>query len=423
MTTVPGAGPLDPAPAPVALAEPTVPVTRLWVAGLTLATVGVFAAFFGPIQVLLAQHSEQVAPGNKEFVFGLVTGAGAAVSMVATPLFGALSDRTTSRFGRRVPWVAAGAVGGAVGLLALAGAEVVALMVLAWCLVQGAANAMLAATSAAVPDRAPDRQRGSVGGWLALGQTIGALAGVGIASATGDFRVGYFVCAGFLLVMVVPYLLRSEDVVLPGELRPPLAWRSFLKGFWVSPRRYPDFGWAWITRFLVQLSNSIGTLYLYFYLKDEVGYHDPEGGVLILLLIYSVFVVLTSLSSGWMSDKVGRRKAFVTWSGVVMAGAAVVLVVWPTWSGVVVGAVVLGLGFGVFTSVDFAIMTEVLPKAADRGKDLGVINIANALPQVLAPAVAAPIITWLGGYPTLYLVAAVIGLAGAVLVRNIRCVP
>lgn len=80
----------------------------------------------------------------------------------------------------------------------------------------------------------------------------------------------------------------------------------------------------------------------------------------------------------------------------------------------------LGVGFGVFTSVDFALMTDVLPTALDRGKDLGVINVANALPQVAAPALAAPIVTYLGGYRMLYLVAAVIGLAGAVLVPRIR---
>jgi MFS family permease len=96
--------------------------------------------------------------------------------------------------------------------------------------------------------------------------------------------------------------------------------------------------------------------------------------------------------------------------------------VFPTWPGALVAAAVLGLGFGVFTSVDFALMTEVLPKAVDRGKDLGVINIANALPQVLAPALAAPIVTYLGGYPVLYGVAAAFGIAGAVLVFRIRSV-
>jgi MFS family permease len=83
---------------------------------------------------------------------------------------------------------------------------------------------------------------------------------------------------------------------------------------------------------------------------------------------------------------------------------------------------VLGLGFGVYTSVDFALMTEVLPKAGDRGKDLGVINVANALPQVLAPVIAAPIVTYLGGYPVLYGLAAVVGVAGSVLVYRIRSV-
>ena len=103
-----------------------------------------------------------------------------------------------------------------------------------------------------------------------------------------------------------------------------------------------------------------------------------------------------------------------------MAIAAGVIAAWPTWTGTVVAAALLGLGFGVFTSVDFALMTDVLPKALDRGKDLGVINAANAIPQVAAPAVAAPIVAYLGGYRVLYLVAAVIGLAGAVLVSRIR---
>jgi MFS family permease len=94
--------------------------------------------------------------------------------------------------------------------------------------------------------------------------------------------------------------------------------------------------------------------------------------------------------------------------------------VWPTWPAAVVATVVLGAGSGVFTSVDFALLTEVLPAAADRAKDLGVINIAAALPQVLAPAIAAPIVAGLGGYPVLYAVAALCGLAGAVLVRRIR---
>jgi len=413
-----------PAPIPTAvgqaLAEPVVAVRGRWTAAIVLANVGVFAAWLGPIQVLLAKQSDAVAPGNKEFVFGLVTGVGAAVSVVANPLFGALSDRTRSRFGRRVPWVLAGAVGGAIGLLVLAGAGTVAWMLLGWCLVQLFCNALLAAITAAVPDRVPKVQRGVVGGWVALAQTLGALVGVGLATAVGGVGVGYLACAFFLLVSVIPYLLKSGDQQLPE--RPALEWRAFLKGFWVSPRRYPDFGWAWLTRFLLNLGNGLGTLYLFFYLQDAVQYDDPDTGVLILTAIYSLCVILTAVSSGSWSDRLGRRKVFVTWSGVVMAVGALVLAVWPTWTAALVGAVILGIGFGVYLSVDFALLTEVLPSARDRAKDLGVINIANSLPQVIAPAIAAPVVKYVGGYGVLYGLAAAVTLLGAVLVRQVRSV-
>ena len=173
-----------------------------------------WAGFFGPIQVLLAQQAEQVAPGDKEFVFGLVTGLGSAVSVVANPLFGALSDRTTSRFGRRVPWVAGGALAGALALLLLSVAESVLLMVLAWCLAQAALNAMYAALTATVPDQVPVAQRGVVGGWVAVSQTLGIVGGVGIATVTGGVRAGYVATAVVVLVLVVPYLLGSKDLRL-----------------------------------------------------------------------------------------------------------------------------------------------------------------------------------------------------------------
>ncbi|QNE20649.1 MFS transporter [Kribbella qitaiheensis] len=421
MTSLPpGPIPGGPPVISLALAEPITAVRRRWTAAVVLANVGVFAAFLGPIQVLLAKQSESVAPGNKEFAFGLVTGVGAAVSVVANPLAGAFSDRTTSRWGRRVPWVLAGAVGGVVGLLVLAGPGAIGLMLLGWCLVQLFCNALLAAVTAAVPDQVPKVQRGAVGGWVALAQTLGALVGVGLATAAGGISAGYLACAAFLLISVLPYLLGSGDQQLTE--RPALAWREFFTGFWVSPSRYPDFGWAWLTRFLLNLGNALGTLYLFYFLQDAVSYDDPDTGVLILTAIYSACVLLTAVASGTWSDRLGRRKVFVTWAGVVMAVGAVVLAVWPVWAAAIVGAVILGIGFGVYLSVDFALLTEVLPSARDRAKDLGVINIANSLPQVIAPAIAAPVVRALGGYPMLYTLAAAVTLLGAVLVRKVKLV-
>ncbi|MEV8033053.1 MFS transporter [Streptomyces sp. NPDC002742] len=406
-----------------ALAEPTLRVGRGWTSALSLANGAIWVGWYGPLQILLASQAEDFAPGtgmSKEAMLAWVTGAGAVVSLIANPLFGALSDRTTARRGRRTPWIVAGAAGGALSLLLLAGAGGVWTMAAGWCLVQLTLNAAFAAVTAAVPDRVPRLQRGSVGGWLGAAQILGVVGGTGLATVAGGTGGGYAACAVFTLVGVLPYVLRYPDLRLPVSARPPWSGRAFLASFRLSPREHPDLAWAWLTRFLINLSNALVLLYLLYYLRDRLHYGDPEQGVLVLTAVNGVTLLATVVVGGVWSDRLGRRKPFVIWSGVLMAVATAVLAGWQTWPGAITAAAVLGIGFGVFTSVDFALMTDVLPKALDRGKDLGVINIANALPQVAAPVLAAPIVTYLGGYRVLYLVAAVIGLAGAVLVGRIK---
>jgi MFS family permease len=403
-----------------AFADPVEAVPRRWVAAVTLAGLGLWAGFFGPIQVLLAQQAQVVSPGHKELVFGVVTGVGSAVSVVANPLFGALSDRTTSRFGRRLPWVVAGALLGALALVLLATADSVPAMVLAWSLAQASLNAMFAALTATVPDLVPVRDRGVVGGWVAVSQTLGIVSGVGIATVTGGVAAGYYATAAAVLVLAVPYVLGSRDVPLPASLRPAFSAAGLVRGFWVSPRRHPDFAWAWLTRFLVNLGNSLGTLLLYFYLQDAVGYRDPEAGVFVLTVVYAVFIVASTVVFGLWSDRLGRRKVFVVVSGVVTGLGALILAVVPTWPGALAGAVVFGVGYGVYLSVDFALCTEVLPAAEARAKDLGVINVAVALPQVFAPFVGSFLVANAGGYVTLYAVSCAVCLLGSALVRNVR---
>ncbi|MDH6499411.1 MFS transporter [Streptomyces sp. SAI-149] len=406
-----------------ALAEPVDRVGKGWTASLSLANVAIWVGWYGPLQILLARQAEDFAPGtgmSKETLLAWVTGVGAVVSLAANPFFGALSDLTTARWGRRSPWIVAGAAGGALSLLVLAGAGGLWLMMLGWCLVQLTLNAAFAAVTAAVPDRVPRLQRGAVGGWIGAAQILGAVVGTGLATAAGGIAAGYAACAVFTLAGVLPYVLRHRDLRLAATDRPPWSWRSFARGFWLSPRRHPDFAWAWLTRFLINLSNALVILYLLYYLRDRLHHDDPEQGVLILTAVDSVALLATVVVGGVWSDRVGRRKPFVRWSGVLMAVATGLLAVWQTWPSAIIVAALLGVGLGVFMSVDFALMTDVLPKALDRGKDLGVINVANSLPQVAAPALAAPIVTHLGGYRVLYGVAAAVGLAGAVLVDRIK---
>ena len=404
---------------------------------LSLASVGLWAGFFGPISVLLAQQAAALDAGNKEQVLALVTGVGALVSVICNPLAGAFSDRTTLLAGRRLPWLVGGAVGGAASLAVLSVAPNVAVMVLGWCGVQAGLNAMLAAVTALVPDQVPTSRRGRIGGIVAVAQTIGVVAGTGIAAATGSIAAGYLAIAAFLLVLTVPFALSSRDLPLPAAARPPFELRRFAASFWISPRLHPDFGWAWLTRFLVNLGNALGLVYLLYFLQDALGYtsDEAEDRVFLLTAIYALTLVLTAVVFGAWSDRQGRRKVFVIWSGVVSGAAAALLGLGQSWPAAVAAAVVMGCAYGIYTAVDFALITEVLPTALDRGKDLGVINIANALPQVFAPVLAG-VLLWVvekggglvesegtgfsTGYFALYLLAFLSSVLGSVFVTRIR---
>jgi MFS family permease len=425
------------APPPRALAEPTENPGARWVALLTLASVGLWAGFFGPIQVLLAQQSEAIDPANKEQVLALVSGLGALTSVICNPVAGAFSDRTTLRLGRRLPWVIGGALGGALSLVFLSAADSVWWMVVGWCGVQASLNALLAAATAMVPDQVPTARRGRIGGIVAVAQTIGVVAGTGIAASTGSIATGYLATAAFLVVLATPFCFAANDAVLPVELREPFDAGRFVRSFWISPREHPDFAWAWITRFLVNLGNALGLLYLLYFLQDVLGLttEEAEDRVFTLTAVYAGTLVLTTVVFGIWSDRSGRRKPFVIGSGLVAAAAALLLGAGQSWPTAVAAAVVMGCSFGIYLSVDFALITQVLPGAEDRAKDLGVINIANALPQVVAPVLAGVLLAvveasggvvdtdgqgFSTGYFVVYAVAFVSSVLGSVFVTRIK---
>jgi len=254
-----------------------------------------------------------------------------------------------------------------------------------------------------------------------MGQTLGILTGAVFgAVVSGNFLVGYWLCAGALLLSVLPYLFHRNDPALPKSELEAFRPRVFIRGFWISPFIYPDFAWAWLTRFLVNVGNQLTIVYLLFFLRDVIHHEDPAAGVLVLTGIYAVMVMITAVAAGPWSDRVGRRKPFVIASSATIAMAGAIMAFFPVWPGALAGAAVLGIGFGAYLAVDFALLTQVLPFAVSRGKDMGVINVANSLPQVVAPGLALLAVAYWGGYRTLFLTAAVIGLLGAVFVVKIK---
>jgi MFS family permease len=164
-------------------------------------------------------------------------------------------------------------------------------------------------------------------------------------------------------------------------------------------------------------------LLLYFL---EFGLHlkaaDANDALLELVLVYMVFIVIASLVGGRLSDRIGRRKPFVIVAAILQAVAALLLGLVPAFEVALVGGALLGLGYGSFLAVDQALATQVLPDPADRGKDLGIMNIALAVPQALAPLAGALVVVGLGGFVTLFLLAGLATILGALAILPIRSV-
>ena len=419
----------------LALAEPTQHVRVRWIVVLTLASLGMWMANQTPSQVLLALQLQDITPRHKIVALGVVTAVNAVSSALATPVVGALSDRTAhggrlGRWsGRRHRWTLVMVLLAAVcvGLLAKAG-TVVAVGVL-WFLFGAFQNGEYATLSAAVPDHVPVRQRATVSGWvgmpIALGLVLGTVIVVDVLNQ--DLLTGYITLAVLMVLLALPFVLFTPDHPLAPEHREPFSWRRLRSAYWISPREYPDFGWAWLTRFLTTLAIAMGTLYLLYFLRDKLHYarlfpgQDAADGLLILILIYTGGVVLASIIGGIISDRSGRRKMLVTLSGLLMAVAALLLTFWETWPSALAAAVLFGIGFGCYIAVDQALITQVLPKAHNRAKDLGIINIAIVTPYAVGPAIAAPLVS-LVGYPGLFGATAIVAAAAAIGVWQIKSV-
>lgn len=443
----PAAAPLAaPGPPVVALDPLAEPVTRVHpglIAVLALANLGIWTAFFTPIQFLLPLQVEGLTPGSKETSLSLVLTVGALVSLVANPVAGALSDRTTSTLGRRRPWVLWASVAAFAVLLLLPLAPVVGALALGWSLAQLTLNASYAAVTAILPDQVPVGQRGTVSAVVGAAQPLGVMVGAGIVALIpqtgveiGSDEVGgqgprYVAVAIVLAVTAAIFVWRMPDARLDRRRVPALRWGPFVRGFWVDPREHPDFGWVWITRFLVVLGNAFVTTYLLFYARDVLALPPTEADTTVagVLTFYIGALLVSALVTGPVSDKVGKVRVFVMGASLVIAGALVILAFARDLGAVTVAAVVMGAGFGAYTAVDLALISRVLPRPEDRAKDLGVVNIANTLPQVLAPVVAGVVVTTLRpvgydvAYQSLYLAGAVLTVLGAVLVMRIRSVP
>lgn len=401
---------------------------RRLLVSIGIANAALYALYIGVLQVLLPLQVEGIDRAHKVAVLGLVSGVSAIFAAVFNPIGGALSDRTRSRFGRRAPWLLGAPAAVLVALALLGNAGTVLMVIAGWSLVQVAANLYQAALTAVVPDRVPEHRRGAASAVVGVATSIGAVAGVGLASRfAGHLPWGYLTLGALLALTAIMFVTATTDPSSAGAPRLPRDDRSpaaRLAAF-TSALRHRDFAWVFGGRAAMILGYFLIAAFELYILTDYVrlpGGMKPATGVTILAAISTLCSVVAAAVAGPLSDRIGRRKPFVFLSAAISGAAMMLPIISPTFTMMMIFAVLSGLAFGSYMAVDVALVTLVLPRPEDAARDMGVLNIANAGPQVVAPFIAALIISHLGGYPALFIAGGIVAIAGAFAVVPVRSV-
>ncbi|HEY0686766.1 MAG TPA: MFS transporter [Steroidobacter sp.] len=404
----------------------------LLLGSLTTVFFVLLALYCAVLSVLLPNQIQAIDPANKARDLAIVFAITSIFSTLTTPIAGALSDRTRSRWGRRTPWIAIGAVTGALCLFAASQMRNLWSITFFWVGATVALNSMQAALTTIVADRFPEHERGTVSGFVGAGMTAGGTIGIVVAGyMASTLTIAYLLFAVAIAVVCVAFVMLNPEPRFNGAAPGPMQLGAFFKSFWISPRQHPDFAWAFCGRFAIYMGYQGIVTYLLYILQDYIGLSLDNANRMIATLSTVTFIalVIAGLGSGLLSDAIGRRKPLVFLSSIVMGIALTVPLIFDTVPGMLWYAALMGIGYGAFMSVDMALMTQVLPKSLtgagseSTGKDLGILTSAVNVPQILSPVWCAWLLNLSGNdYQWLFVSAMVFVFAGSFFVLPIKSV-
>lgn len=426
--------------------------------------------------IMLPAEAKALAPVYRVSALGLLTGISAVVALVVPLLVGAFSDRCVSPMGRRRPYILAGVAINLLGLGLMAQAfatrhpvtgsptanywAMIGLMLsngsfvlflLAYMVVQLGNNIASAAYSGVIPDLVPANQRGRASGYMALMTQIGTLMGgvvCGVLLTPGKsptvdsithVEMMRFVALGCVLAGVAMITVLGIKETPLRQKPPPIQWGPYVRSLWIDPKKYPDFAWVWITRALVMLGFYSVLPFVNYYFMDVID-TPPEKVSLVATELMGVILLTSSISGilgGYLSDRIGRKRVvYVANSAIALM--SIFFIFCRTVPETMLVGCLFGLGFGAYTSVDWALGTDVLPTKSNAAKEMAVWHIAMTLPQSIAAPLAGGLIEAFGktvtpggedgsiahytiaGYSAVFILCAACFALGAYFLKNVR---
>ncbi len=417
---------LDVTDAPVTTApgEPTAPMSRSYIFWLMLASFGASMAMMVPLSYGIAVRITELAPGHEE-VLGYITGSAQLVYLLISPLIGIWSDRTRSRFGRRSPFIYLGTAIGLVGLVIIGSAPNLLIVGAGWVLGMTGWSIAGAALQTLQADKLPETQRGKVSALTGLMTQIAPVLGIGVAYAVSSSTLLIFLVPGVIgavLLALFP-LIKPEGSSKAIPQRDQVTVRSVVTSYGFNVRKYPDFAWNWLGRFVFFIGLYFNTTFgTFFYAQRlDLPVREVAGIVATVGMIGVLAAAAGAIVGGFLSDKLQRRRLFVMLAALLFVGGAIVEATAWSLPQIIAGAVLMQLAIAVFATVDQAIVYAIIPERDQAGRYMAVIQFAQKIPSAVAPLLAGVVIT-IGAvagdknYTLLYLAGAVFALVGGLII-------
>lgn len=382
--------------------------------------------WYGPIgstrSVLIPQLFAQIDPANKVWAVGILATIASITGAVANLLFGAFSDVTRTKFGKRKPYIVAGTVLVAISLIIIANLTSIWGIIIVWIVAAAAENAIAAAIYPQISDRVAPKWRGTVSTFYGVGFTI-AQQGFALLAAQflGNVKVGIYVMASMTVVLAIIHVLLINEHSNLSEPRVAFNKESLKNYFFFPTHDARDFYLALTGKFFMVVGSTIVTTFQLFIFTDYIGQSTKSAGqsISIFSMIMLFIGVFFALVGGPLADKMKRVKAPVVIATFALGAAALFpLFIRHPWA-MFVYAIIAAFGNGLYNSVDGALNMDVLPSSDTAGKDLGLINLANTLGQMLGAMVASAIVEAFG-YQSIFIFAVAMEIIGGAAIMAIK---
>lgn len=343
-----------------------------------LAAVGGVVGYVPLLTLLLPIKVEMLGDAERYDVLAWCGVAGAIAAGLANIAFGRLGDRAVARGGGRRGWLLSGGIMTAASFVGVLLAHDAATIVAAIVLFQIAINAVLAQVGAVIAEEIPATQKGVIGALLTLGAPIAAGVSALVVTVVDEEGWRLTVVAVTMAACILPLALVGARH--PASADVPSSARTAMRR---------DLAIAWTARLFVQIAASGVGLYLLFYFQTLIG-ERTEAPMMVarLLAVAAVVPVPVALLLGRWSDRTARRKP-------VLAGAAMLATIGllgmaaaGSWTAGAISYVGFASGVAIFLALNTSHVMLLLPDAARRGRDLGILNLANTLPQIVASLLA-----------------------------------